>query len=897
MEMPIPHLALDEGPYDDLLSDSDSGEEDQVDETTEETARWKFIKPPDVQLNVDNTDAFLLSKARLETARVMQRVLSRVFGAQGGHPSQVATVDVLKLWLNQNVLNIVQQHINANLDAKDFISVPELFGFIEVELWLSFYGISPTTFYSKDYRGLYPPAKQAMRSRRYRSILNALGTKTGQIATSEEFWNAPFEADRSLSHAMDALRRVCSEIGFVSEVSIASLDDDLLRLRSRSVEDIGLTRVRNPKKGYEMEYWMYDAMVLIRFLLLVRFGPVHHGVVSLVTGLYLSGHIASRGETLGEVLKLMMRSLCGVSTDSQIDLSGVLFALDRGYQSKAVNQHIIECGGSVIGTHKRVQAFPFTYGKPAQKSQKLINEVGSMSTNWASYKCAGRAGSDTSSNHMHALAFRSGLGKIVLCSTSDKEAGPGKWSYVPRNRNDKANNDSDAFTAFETRVKLLTELQRTPDWFLMRQFRITGLVAIKLLRSIAQQPCQPRDEGDGQVDIYHVLAGMSTVQLVLQILDFPVAAGEEQRDNDGPVRRPLTSDDLLNKKGNELKQMCHDRGLPAYGTIAVLKERLMGQNTASSRAKTPEQPKSVAATLLQAWFLSPKSSTDMKIGTKNEDNISTHVAAFFAAHSALRVRQTKSYGLLAKSDQSYLAFSPDDVADVVDNTESFYAILEYKTRTKSSTAATEKAISAKHGMFTSIRLDTGSNGKQFRRLVPDQAHRSQILHNIIIASLRNGFLVYASKTTILRVVHVIVSEDVAEAYLLALSTIKDKCLSWIYSPDTPLPNFSAEELGHCVDTATLKQHLSLWRALTTKVETRGRPLPAAHQIVPTVIAKWNRVKGGIDVYSRYLKNVKARHAHLAPLAVIWLRILMTLAYNAYQTTQLLEVLFCITNVR
>ncbi|ETI57460.1 hypothetical protein F443_00254 [Phytophthora nicotianae P1569] len=46
MEMPIPHLAMDEGPYDDLLSDSDNGEEDQVDEITEEAARWKFIKPP-----------------------------------------------------------------------------------------------------------------------------------------------------------------------------------------------------------------------------------------------------------------------------------------------------------------------------------------------------------------------------------------------------------------------------------------------------------------------------------------------------------------------------------------------------------------------------------------------------------------------------------------------------------------------------------------------------------------------------------------------------------------------------------------------------------------------------------------------------------------------------------
>ncbi|KAE9164762.1 hypothetical protein PF005_g29888, partial [Phytophthora fragariae] len=64
------------------------------------------------------------------------------------------------------------------------------------------------------------------------------------------------------ARAMDTLRHVCSEIGFINEVSIASLDDDLLRLRSSSVDDLGLTRIRNPKKG---------------------FGPVQHGIVSLVT--------------------------------------------------------------------------------------------------------------------------------------------------------------------------------------------------------------------------------------------------------------------------------------------------------------------------------------------------------------------------------------------------------------------------------------------------------------------------------------------------------------------------------------------------------------------------------------------------------------------------------------
>ncbi|OWZ14240.1 hypothetical protein PHMEG_00012311 [Phytophthora megakarya] len=145
MELPIPYLTLDEDIYDDLLSDTDSEEEEEAEEVTEEAAKWKFIKPPAVQLNVNDIDTFLLAKARLGMARVTQRVMSRVFGTQDGHPYQVATVDA---------------HINDNLVVMDFISTSDLLGFIEVELWLIFSGISPTAFYSKDNKNLYPPSKK-----------------------------------------------------------------------------------------------------------------------------------------------------------------------------------------------------------------------------------------------------------------------------------------------------------------------------------------------------------------------------------------------------------------------------------------------------------------------------------------------------------------------------------------------------------------------------------------------------------------------------------------------------------------------------------------------------------------------------------------------------------------
>lgn len=112
----------------------------------------------------------------------------------------------------------------------------------------------------------------------------------------------------------------------MSEVTIASLNDDLLRLRSQLVDGTGLAHLRNPKKGY---------------------GTVHNGIVSVGT------------------------------TESQIRLPGIIHALDRGYQSQSVNQRIVETGGgSIVGTHKRIGRFSFTYDQTASRFQRSVMKKG-----------------------------------------------------------------------------------------------------------------------------------------------------------------------------------------------------------------------------------------------------------------------------------------------------------------------------------------------------------------------------------------------------------------------------------------------------------------------------------------------------------------------------------------
>ncbi|ETO65432.1 hypothetical protein F444_17258 [Phytophthora nicotianae P1976] len=603
---------------------SERGDDDELDSST--LSKWKFVDETLVELGIDDVEQYLLAKARLEVPRVTERLMTRMHGKHS-RPLQpeLPVEDIVQLWLDPTVLMLTKQHINANLDANEFATVNEVKKLLEVELWLCFYSISPTKFYAKENKKYYPPANKAMKRKRYYTLLNALGTPSAAISNTSDFWNAPFSPDRHLSQAMDAMRRVCSEIGFVNEVSIASLDDDLLRLRSKSVDDLGLTRTRNPAKG---------------------FGPVQHGFVSLVTGLFLCSHVASRGETVVDVLRILMRSLCGVSADSQIKLPGVVFALDREYQSKEVNRQIMECGGIVIGTHKRDRTFPFTYGKIGTQGQTVMTEKGAKTTKWATMKNSVSSTKITST--MCALAYRSGLGSVVLCNTALKSAGPGKWSYIPLPRPQQAHPDihGNEFASFERRVLILTECQRTPDWFLMRQFRITGLVAVQILRAIAkasESPDELEQTSESRCSVYHNLAQHTSVQLVQRILGILTdSISGESRSSAGSE---IPSESALGKmKNKELQQMCRDQGLTVSGNKRELISRLL--NGESNTNSTKNTIKSPAAALLSAWFLAPISSTDMKVGSKNEENICSRVPRFLEAHSDFRILQTKSYGLL-----------------------------------------------------------------------------------------------------------------------------------------------------------------------------------------------------------------------------------------------------------
>ena len=275
----------------------------------------------------------------------------------------------------------------------------------------------------------------------------------------------------------------------------------------------------------------------------------------------------------------------------------------------------------------------------------------------------------------------------------------------------------------------------------------------------------------------------------------------------------------------------------------------------------------------------------MREGTLNETNVLLRLSSFLEDESDYFVRYIHdAYRLLCAKDMFYAAFSPDGIA-VVENEACWdkpeLVLLEIKSKCTPTTVEKETALASRYGRLAVASLTLTGGEEEFKHLVPEQDYRCQLVHGLACGDLRHAFYVVASLQRIIRVVHVEIDVDAVQRYRLALQEVHDRELSWVLHGQ--LPSLEGCKLTHAVDAYTVQKALDLWRAISHLVSTRGRPLPPGRMLIPTIIAMWNRNKGPIDVFSRFMKNCHARHAQLSPLANIWLRLLMSRVYNAYQS--------------
>jgi hypothetical protein len=254
---------------------------------------------------------------------------------------------------------------------------------------------------------------------------------------------------------------------------------------------------------------------------------------------------------------------------------------------------------------------------------------------------------------------------------------------------------------------------------------------------------------------------------------------------------------------------CRQKNLTLSGSKKTLIERILASGGDESSSLV--RPKKAVDILLGSWFMAPFASANhaTRIGSIN---VLPQISMFVDQNSrTFHIEEIKEYGLLCRKGLFYMAFSPDGVAVVV---SAFYgqflALIEIKSRVTTNTTAEENEIQNSRGSFVSVNISTYPD--QFKKLIPDTAHRAQLLHGMVCANVQHAFYVVASLSRIIRVVHVHILLDTTIAYIAAMSRVHEYELTWVLQ-GISLPEFTREHMGHATNLYTIKSNLALWRAI------------------------------------------------------------------------------------
>lgn len=148
-----------------------------------------------------------------------------------------------------------------------------------------------------------------------------------------------------------------------------------------------------------------------------------------MTGITLVTRLSGRGENSFSTIKVIMQFLFGELLHDRVRGRNLVF-LDRGYLEEKLVSYFIKCGLTVLGTHKRVKSFPFTFGEDRtsvqRRGRRFIAEEGAKSVYWAERKsCDGQG-------HIRALAYRMGNGRVATLITTSRTIDMGAFVYIPK---------------------------------------------------------------------------------------------------------------------------------------------------------------------------------------------------------------------------------------------------------------------------------------------------------------------------------------------------------------------------------------------------------------------------------------------------------------------------------
>ena len=262
------------------------------------------------------------------------------------------------------------------------------------------------------------------------------------------------------------------------------------------------------------------------------------------------------------------------------------------------------------------------------------------------------------------------------------------------------------------------------------------------------------------------------------------------------------------------------------------------------------------------------------------------------------VTEVVCVGFLVNSEQQHIGTSVDGLLraeirhPLFQSTDASFSEhltpLEIKTRSSTTTLNHAEALASIYGEFA---ICEACNHDMFAKMIPHGFERGQILHHTVALGIDGCLYAEASTTGIIRCVLVKVSPGIREAYQRVLYSIKSNHCEWIDNELVPVPEFSPEELGYCVDMHSLQQSLNIWETCNQMFfgELRQQPFPRIKAIIPSLIAYWNHTKGYVDVTSRCLTIGHMPLHHISIEASLWMRVIKLALLQAFSASKCLEV--------
>lgn len=487
-------------------NEADQSEEEVQNQSKNGLPGWNYNKQNlFFNINVDDVDKKLAKNYIQEVNVIVEKVIHEHTLVDGSKTTNSASIplnkipsplQVLKLFLPNSILEFVRERVTRVLSQKQLppVTTTELLSIIIFHTQCAFYGESAKTVCQKNENGFY--LDMEISYKRYLSVWAALSgsseRNTNEISTTG--WTAKPSGTSTILSLEQQLAAVNRSPLFIPNATICSLDDDHIRMSSRSVTQLtNLRSVNNPKKAL---------------------GPVNNAICSALTSVYLVGHFSRNGEKNIDIWQRLVMLLQGEATLGCLNpMTDTIFASDRAYNCKESIKFINETlGATGIGTHKRGYSFPFTWGevRPRKKYKgNTVSEKGCRAVYSANCNIRSQSGKT-----IQAIVYRQSFsGRIAAVYHNDTSLfSADNFSLVPKDTYRSAVSDTkinrrqivfeknreSSTTSNISRlesskaniekvlhgIKQLTYLQsEDPAWFLLRAFSFTSRTAASFVRA------------------------------------------------------------------------------------------------------------------------------------------------------------------------------------------------------------------------------------------------------------------------------------------------------------------------------------------------------------------------------------------------------------------------------